>query len=260
MAGVLTSCAGSSSRVEPPVGPWLTAEVVLTAEGDARVGVLAQGVEPSTLGPLAVLVANEVFPSAQVGLASTSSDDVTASAHVTVHDALGEQLQVLIPGPAFDPTLRATDAADLRLSVCVPAVSVELTASPSTDRAVSGRCTVFIPSARSALPRVSVVLRPEAWRWAVGALGALLALGLAIASTVRRRRSLAAGALVALGVALVLGLGAVDDAVLAGLLPSGAIRSLTAVVAVAGLVALGVAAATLRRPAGSESRPSVPVH
>lgn len=89
---------------------------------------------------------------------------------------------------------------------------------------------------------------------------ALLALGLAIASTVRRRRSLVAGALVALGVALVLGLGAVDDIVLAGLLPSGAIRALTAVVVVSGLVALGVAAATLRRLAGTESRPSVPVH
>jgi hypothetical protein len=120
----------------------------------------------------------------------------------------------------------------MRLSVCLPAVPVTTTVDPPTPMVLVDGCRLWLPDGSSPLPSVSASLRPEAWRWAAGVLGAFLALGLAALGLMRRSRTAAIASAAMLLITVSTGLGGLDDAQVAGLLGGGAILN------VGGLAAL----------------------
>jgi len=283
LAGVagflLTACAGgASSSIVPPdqQAPWTTVEVAVDVHGNARVSVLASGLHPDSVRALTADVAASVFPAAPAGEARILPLPVSSAASMTLQGVIhvlgavvpGTSPSFAVDGAALGQRLQREGVAAPRLSLCLPSVPVTLTVDPPTPMVTVGGCRVWLPDRAATLPSVAVSLRPEAWRWPAGVLGAFLALGLGVTGLVRRSRAAAVASLAVLMATVILGLGGTDDAQMAGLLGGGSILG------VGGLAALvtGSAAALAdafalgrRRPspepsAPGSARPAVPVH
>lgn len=198
---VATACAGSSTQVPLREAPWVTVQIELQPDGDARVSLLSSGMGFLALRTLTAQTAAAVFPDARVqdaprvltvdpSRADALGNSAVMRGELDVPGAFapGSAPQLHVDGPALDRALRREGVVTRWLSLCLPPVPAEQQVTPPVASIVSEGCRLYVASPGEGLPAVAVTMHPQPLRWVAGVLGVLLALALAASALVSRAR------------------------------------------------------------------------